>query len=78
MALIALRVGDECFGLLQLNDRRKGQFSPETIAMWERLADYLAVALAKALTEEKLGEAYKDLQTKSEELQAQSEELQVQ
>ena len=77
VALIALRVGRETLGLLQLNDRRKGQFSSETIAMWERLADYLAVALAKARAEEKLRAAYGNLQVQSEELQVQSEELQA-
>ena len=47
VALIPLHAGEEQFGLLQLNDRRKGQFSPEMIAVWERLADQLATALAK-------------------------------
>ena len=75
VALIALRVGEKRLGLLQLNDRRKGQFSPETISMWERLADYLAVALAKTRAEEKLHVAYENLQVQSEELQAQSEEI---
>ncbi len=46
--------------------------------MWERLADYLAVALAKAQAEESLQEAYKNLQMKSEELHVQSEEIQAQ
>ena len=78
VALIALRVGEECFGLLQLNDKRKGQFTPETISMWERLADYLAVALAKTRAEEALHVAYERLQVQSEELQAQSEEIQMQ
>jgi hypothetical protein len=32
VALIALRVGEEKLGLLQLNDRRKGRFTPETIS----------------------------------------------
>jgi len=59
----------------ELNYRRKGQFSPETISMWERLTDYLAVALAKTRAEEKLHVAYEDLQVQSEELQAQSEEI---
>ncbi|MDD5305399.1 MAG: histidine kinase dimerization/phosphoacceptor domain -containing protein, partial [Elusimicrobia bacterium] len=54
VALIALRVGDERLGLLQLNGRRKGLFSPAIIEAWERLADYLAVALAKANAEEAL------------------------
>lgn len=35
VALIALHVGEECFGLLQLNDRRKGQFTTGTISMWK-------------------------------------------
>jgi PAS domain S-box-containing protein len=56
-ALIALRVGDERLGVLQLNDRRKGHFTREQIAMWERLADYLAVALAKFNAEEALIDA---------------------
>jgi PAS domain-containing protein len=61
VALIALCVGEERPGLLQLNDRRKGQFSLETISMWERLADYLAVALAKAQAEESLQKAHGNL-----------------
>jgi PAS domain S-box-containing protein len=78
VALIALRVGEDCLGLLQLNDRRKGQFTPETISMWERLADYLAVALAKTRAEELMGKAYELLQAQSEEIQVQNEELQMQ
>jgi PAS domain S-box-containing protein len=54
VALIALRVGEDRLGLLQLNDRRKDRFSPEDIALWERLAGYLAVALAKFQAEESL------------------------
>jgi PAS domain S-box-containing protein len=52
VALVALRSGDEPFGLLQLNDSRKGCFTIETIARWERLAGYLAVALSKFKAEE--------------------------
>ncbi len=57
VALIALRVGEDTLGLLQLNDRRIGRFSIETIAQWERLAGYLAVALAKFRTEDDLKES---------------------
>ena len=78
VALIALRVGEEKLGLLQLNDRRKGRFTPEAISMWERLADYLAVALAKVQAEESLQKAHENLQMQSEELQIQSEEIQSQ
>ena len=52
VALICLRAGCEPLGLLQLNDRRKGLFSPETIGLWERLAAQLAIALSKSLAEE--------------------------
>ncbi len=54
VALIPLHVGEERFGLLQLNDRRKGRFSAEVIALWERLAGYLAAALSKFRAEEAL------------------------
>ncbi len=54
MALIGLRVGEERLGLLQLNDRGKGRFTPEDIELWERLADQLAVAIAKLRLEEEL------------------------
>jgi GAF domain-containing protein len=57
VALLPLRLGEQRFGLLQLNDRRKGMFSPETIVLWERFADYLAAALAKLLGDEALRES---------------------
>ena len=52
VALLPLRVGNQRLGLLQLNDRRKGFFSPASIALWERLTGHLAVALAKTVAEE--------------------------
>lgn len=52
VALIPLRAGEQRLGLLQLNDRRTGVFSREAIASWERLGDYLAIALAKCRAEE--------------------------
>ena len=57
VALIPLRLGKECLGLIQLNDRRKGMFSAETIAVWERLAGHLAVAVAKYRGDEVLRES---------------------
>ena len=54
VALIPLIAGQQRLGLIQLNDRRKGLFSAETIAHWERLAAYLAVALAKSRAEQAL------------------------
>ncbi len=52
VTVIAIRYRGECLGLLQLNDRQIGRFTPESIAMWERLVDYLAVALAKFKAEQ--------------------------
>lgn len=57
VALIGLSVGEYRIGLLQLNDRRKGIFTPEKISLWERLAGYLAVALAKFQAEHALRES---------------------
>jgi len=54
VALVGLQVGYQRFGLLQLNDHRTDRFSREPLAIWERLADYLAVALAEVEVEEDL------------------------
>ena len=61
VALLPLSVGGERLGLLQLNDPRENVFSAEIIRLWERLADYLSVALAKFMAEESLRESREDL-----------------
>lgn len=73
VALIALRLGEERLGLLQLNGRRKGVFSPATIALWERLAGYFAVALAKFRAEQALQEANETLEARVAERTALAE-----
>ena len=45
VALIPLRASGETFGLLQLNDHRKGRFTPRGISLLERLADSVAIGL---------------------------------
>ena len=57
VALIRLHGGSEPLGLLQLNDHRKGLFTAGTIAFWERLAGYLAVAVAKSRADKMLRES---------------------
>ena len=52
MALIPLNSGGRNLGLLQLNDKRQNLFSEELISIWERLAGYLTVSLAKFKAEE--------------------------
>ena len=67
VALIPLRTGDERWGLLQLNDRSEGRFTPDSIDLWERLAQYLSVALAKCKAEEYLKEAKDHLEIRVQE-----------
>lgn len=50
--LIALRAGDEPLGLLQMNALRQDAFTSGAVALWERLAGYFAVGLAKVQAEE--------------------------
>ena len=52
VALIPLNSGGRNLGLLQLNDKRQNLFSEELISIWERLAGYLTVSLAKFKAEE--------------------------
>jgi two-component system cell cycle sensor histidine kinase/response regulator CckA len=47
VALVPLRAGQTIYGLLQFNDMRKDRFTPERIALLERLGDSLAVAIAQ-------------------------------
>ncbi len=67
VALIPLHLGKVNLGLLQLNDRSKGRFNLETIALLERLAGYLAVALTKFQVEEKLQVLKEELEVRVEE-----------
>jgi PAS domain S-box-containing protein len=79
LALIALRFGDERLGLLQLSDTRKGFFNLELITFWERLADYLSIALSKLVAEEKLEQRVADrtalAESRSRQLQSLAVEL---
>jgi PAS domain S-box-containing protein len=54
VALIPLRASGETFGLLQLNDRRKGRFTAREISLLERLADSVALGLAHRKSQEAL------------------------
>jgi PAS domain S-box-containing protein len=54
VALIPLRAGGETYGLLQLNDRRRGRFTAKGISLLEGLADSVAFGLAHRKAEESL------------------------
>ena len=68
VALLPLRVGTERIGLLQLNDRRPGMFDSASITLWERLADHLAIGLAKLRAEEALRASEERERERAEEL----------
>jgi PAS domain S-box-containing protein len=57
MALIPLRYRDETYGLFQFNDREKGRFSSEKIALYEDLVDYVSITLSKLKSDEALRES---------------------
>ncbi len=54
VALVALRAGGNILGLLQLNDRRPDHFTPDAIALLERLADSIAIGVAHRMGQEQL------------------------
>ena len=57
VALIPLRSTGPALGLLQLNDRRPNRFTPEKIALMERAAASLAMALEHRMTQAALRES---------------------
>ena len=57
VALVALRTGRITYGLLQVSDKRRNCFSPERVALLERLADSLAIAIAHRESQQSLRES---------------------
>ncbi len=77
VGLFPLPSGDGCLGLLQLNDRREGRFSAESVALYERFAGYLAVAVAKMRADEALTQSearYRALVSNLQDVVAELEE----
>ena len=54
VALVPLRSGDQIVGVLQLNDRRRGRFTPEMVRYLERIATSIGLAFHRKLAEEEL------------------------
>ncbi len=73
MALLPLVVGAQGLGLLQLGDPRRGMLTPAAVALWERLASHLAVALAKFRAEDGLRSLNETLETQVAERTALAE-----
>lgn len=54
VALLPLRYKDETYGLFQFNDKEKGVFTSENIALYEGLVDYVSITLSKLRGDEAL------------------------
>ncbi len=61
VALIPLRHGSETLGLLQFNDARPNRFTAAGIALYERLAANLAIAVAQRQSAQALRESAEEL-----------------
>ena len=68
LALIPLKPGNEPLGLIQLNDRGKNRFTPHLIAMMERIADNIAIAVARQIAEERTRIALREKEVLLKEL----------
>jgi len=51
VALIPLRAGDQIIGLLQLNDRRVGRFTPEQVRFFEEVGNSIGIAVVRQQTQ---------------------------
>ena len=61
VALVPIRVNQQIVGLLQLNDRRKGQFNLDAINALEAITSHIGEALARKQMEENLRESEQKL-----------------
>jgi len=68
VALIPLRAGNETFGLIQFNDKRKGMFTVEKIALFGRLAENIANFLDRLEMQEKIKESAAQLRAIGDDL----------
>lgn len=79
VALIPLRSGQEMIGLLQLNDKRRGQLSLDFIQFMEEVGASIGIALDRIQTEDELRKAKDEAETasraKSEFLATMSHEI---
>ena len=76
VALVPIRSGDRIIGMLQLNDRREGQFyDPGRVRFFETVADNIGLAIRRAQAEEELKDRNAELAAANQELTAVDEEM---
>lgn len=66
VALIPLKLGDDCLGLIQFNDFRKGWLDKNKVALFERLAFRLAIGVSQRITAAALMESESNLRQSQE------------
>ncbi len=76
IALIPFGLGDKNLGYLQINDRQKGKFTHQAVTLWKRLADHIAVALAKFEADETLAALLADLELEVQQRTFELQEIQ--
>jgi PAS domain S-box-containing protein len=67
VALIPIRTRNRIVGLIQLNDKRKGRFSLETIEILEGIAAHIGSALTRRQAEEALREVNRQLERSAQQ-----------
>ncbi len=77
VALIPLRAGKQIMGILQLNDCRTNQFTPELIAFFEDLGVIIGIALARKQAEEQIKALNETLKHRVAELDVANKELET-
>ena len=69
VALIPLKSEDQTIGLFQMNDRRKGLFTPETIEFFEGIGASIGIALMRKISEQALLESEEKLRQRNNEME---------
>ena len=77
VALVPIRNGNRIVGLIQLNDRRKGCFTPGTVELLEGIAAYLGMALVRKQLEELIRQSLGEKETLIMEIRSLNQQLEA-
>ena len=77
VALIPLRAGKKIIGILQLNDRRPNQFTPELVSFFEDLSAVIGIAFSRKQADDEMKKAKELSDALNLELEAANRELEA-